>query len=52
MRCRLTIEYAGQHIPILRLPTDDTIRASFQQLVNVPRDQPWPPESDGGAILA
>jgi len=39
---RLTGEYAGQHIAVLKLPTTAAILPSFQGLVKIRRNPPLP----------
>ncbi len=42
----IAIEYADQHIPVLRLPMDAPILVRFQELVNVLRYSPLELSSD------
>ena len=39
---RLTIMHTGQHMPVLKLPTNVVILFGFQGLVKVLGDTPWP----------
>jgi hypothetical protein len=39
-------EYAGQHIPVLALPTTAAILSGFRELVKVLRTPPWPTNTD------
>jgi hypothetical protein len=43
---RLTGEYAGQHIPVLALPTAAAILSCLRDLVKVLRTPPWPTNTD------
>jgi len=43
---RLTGEYAGQHIPILALPTTAAILSGFRELVKVLPTPLWPTNTD------
>jgi hypothetical protein len=43
---RITIEYAGQHIPALKLLTTAAILFGFQGLVKVHRNPPLPINTD------